>query len=167
LAGGETSLAGNEVEIKHADTFFAKSAIAYHYSRGSSGDAIRNVQVLPGDTVIVKRAGIVYVLGAVNRPGGYAMQEDGELNVAQAISMAQGLAIQAKTGALRVVKHGAGSQLVDVPVSYKRMMDGKEVPMDLEAGDIVYVPVSKIKAVFTASSTLIGQTTAATIYAVK
>jgi hypothetical protein len=47
------------------------------------------------------------------------------------------------------------------------MMSGKEVPMTLAAGDIVYVPVSKIKAVFSASSTLIGQTTAATIYAVK
>jgi len=167
LAGGETSLAGNEVEIKRADTSSTKSTNVYHYSRGSSGDTIRNVMVKPGDTVIVKRAGIVYVLGAVNRPGGYAMLEDGELNVAQAISMAQGLAIQARTGALRVVTHGADGNLTNVPVSYKRMMNGKQVPMSLEAGDIVYVPVSKIKAVFTASSTLIGQTTAATIYAVK
>jgi polysaccharide export outer membrane protein len=167
LAGGETSLAGNEVEIKRADASSANSANVYHYSRGGSGDTIRNVMVKPGDTVIVRRAGIVYVLGAVNRPGGYAMQEDGELNVAQAISMAEGLAIQAKTSALRVIEHGRDGNLVNVPVSYKRMMNGKEVPMSLEAGDIVYVPVSKIKAVFTASSTLIGQTTAATIYAVK
>jgi len=167
LAGGETSLAGNEVEIKHADTLSAKPAIVYRYSRGSSGDSIRNVQVLPGDTVIVKRTGIIYVLGAVNRPGGYAMQEDGELNVAQAVSMAQGLAMQAKTNGLRVVKHGNDGQLVEIHVSYQRMMSGKEVPMTLAAGDIVYVPVSKIKAVFSASSTLIGQTTAATIYAVK
>ena len=33
--------------------------------------------VHPGDTVQVKRAGIVYVMGAVNRPGGYVMQEEG------------------------------------------------------------------------------------------
>jgi polysaccharide export outer membrane protein len=122
--------------------------------------------VRPGDTVIVKRAGIVYVLGAVNRPGGYAMQEEGELNVAQALSMAQGLAMQAKTGALRVVTHGPDGRLINVPVSYNRMMDGKDVPMTLTAGDIVYVPVSKLKMVFTTSSSLIGETASASIYKV-
>ena len=164
LTGGETPLAGNEVELKPVGASSVRPASFYHYSRGSDGDAIRNVMVHPGDTVIVKRAGIVYVLGAVNRPGGYAMQEDGELNVAQAISMAQGLAMQARTSALRVVRHGPDGQLVDVPVSYNRMMDGKEAPMTLAAGDIVYVPVSKIKAVFSTSSSLIGQTAAASIY---
>lgn len=166
LAGGETSLAGNEVEVKHADASGKPSSV-YHYSRSSAGDSIRNVMVAPGDTVIVKRTGIVYVLGAVNRPGGYPMQEDGELDVAQAISLAQGLAMQAKTGALRVVKHGSDGQLLEVPVPYDRMMDGKEVPMKLAAGDIVYVPVSKMKAVFSTGSSLIGQTTAATIYTAR
>lgn len=166
LAGGETALAGNEVEVKHAEAAGAKQAV-YHYSRNSDGDSIRHVMVQPGDTVIVKRAGIVYVLGAVNRPGGYAMQEDGELNVAQAISLAQGLAMQAKTSGLRVVKHGADGQLVEVSVPYNKMMDGKEAPLNLAAGDIVYVPVSKVKAVFSTGSSLIGQTTAATIYTAR
>ena len=166
LTGGETPLASNEIEIKRAETSPDKSTSLYHYYKGSNGDSIRNVMIYPGDTVIVKRAGVVYVLGAVNRPGGYAMQESGELNVAEAISLAQGLALQAKVGALRVVQHRADGQLVEVPVSYKRIMDGKEEPMQLAAGDIVYVPVSKVKSVFTASSSLIGQTTAATIYTV-
>ncbi len=166
LAGGETPLAGNEVDVKHADSA-AKPISIYQYSRGSSGDSIRDVLVDPGDTVIVKRTGIVYVLGAVNRPGGYAMQEDGELNVAQAISMAQGLAMQAKTSALRVVKHGPDGLLHEVPVPYNRIMDGKEAPMTLAAGDIVYVPVNKIKAIFNTSSSLIGETAAASIYVVK
>jgi len=166
LSGGETALAGNDVELKHTDAKSGNSTRTFHYSRGSNGETIRGVMVQPGDTVIVKRAGLIYVLGAVNRPGGYPMQEDGELNVAQAISLAQGLALQAKVGALRVVEHGADGKPVDVPVSYKRIMDGKEAPMNLSEGDIVYVPISKAKAVFTASATLIGQTTAATIYAV-
>ena len=163
LAGGETPLAGNEVDVKHADSS-AKPTSIYQYSRGSNGDSIRGVMVDPGDTVIVKRTGIVYVLGAVNRPGGYPMQEDGELNVAQAISMAQGMTMQAKTSALRVVKHGPDGRLLEVHVPYNRIMDGKEAPMTLVAGDIVYVPVNKIKAIFNTSSSLIGQTTAASIY---
>jgi polysaccharide export outer membrane protein len=167
LAGGETSLAGNEIELKRARTSPGEASTTYEYSRGGKGEAIRDVMVHPGDTVIVKRAGIVYVLGAVNRPGGYAMQEDGKLNVAQAISMAQGLAMQAQTGALRVVEHAPDGKLVDVPVSYSKMMNGKQVPMELAAGDIVYVPVSKVKALFSSSSSLIGQTAAASIYVAR
>lgn len=164
MTGGETQLAGNEVELKRADGDPASKT--FHYSRGGSTAEIREVMVHPGDTVIVKRAGIVYVLGAVNRPGGYAMQEEGELNVAQAISLAQGLALQAKVGALRVVQHKADGQVVEVPISYKRIMDGKEAPMELAAGDIVYVPVSKLKTVMSSTTGLIGETSAAAIYTV-
>ena len=164
MAGGVTPLAGKVIEVKHADASAGPINATYQYTRGSNGDSIRDVMVRPGDTIIVKRAGIVYVLGAVNRPGGYVMQEEGELNVAQALSLAQGLIMQAKTSGLRVVKHGDDGQLIEVPVSYKGMMDGKETPLKLSAEDIVYVPVNKIKAIFSTSSSLIGQTAAAAIY---
>jgi polysaccharide biosynthesis/export protein len=164
MAGGVTPLAGKVIEVKHADASAGPINNVYQYTRGSNGNTISDVMVRPGDTIIVKRAGIVYVLGAVNRPGGYVMQEEGELNVAQAISLAQGLAMQAKTSSLRVVKHGDDGQPIEVPVSYKGMMDGKEAPLKLQAEDIVYVPVNKLKAVFSTSSSLIGQTAAAAIY---
>ncbi len=167
MAGGETGMAGKVVEIKHADGPAGQTNSTYEYSRSGNGESIRDVMVRPGDTVMVKRAGVVYVLGAVNRPGGYVMQEDGELNVAQAISLAQGLAMQAKTGGLRVVKHGSDGQLKEIPVSYKQMMEGKVIPIKLEAEDIVYVPISKVKAVFAGGASIIGQATSATIYAVK
>ena len=111
MTGGETTLAGNEVEVKRPNgEGTGMTTTAYHYSRGDDGSAIRDVMVKPGDTVIVKRAGIVYVLGGVNRPGGYAMQENGELNVAQAISLAQGLVMQAKVNGLRVVQRDAAGK---------------------------------------------------------
>jgi polysaccharide export outer membrane protein len=162
MTGGVTTLAGNVIELKRADG--DPPTKDYHYSRGGDTTEIRDVMVHPGDTVIVKRAGIVYVLGAVNRPGGYAMQEQGELNVAQAISLAQGLALQARVGALRVVQRQADGKMVDIPVSYKNIMDGKEVPLSLAAGDIVYVPVSKVKTALSSTMGVIGQTSAAAIY---
>ena len=164
MTGGETSLAGNVIELKRADG--DPPTKTFHYSRGGDTTEIRDVMVHPGDTVIVKRAGVVYVLGAVNRPGGYAMQEQGELNVAQAISLAQGLALQANVGALRVVQKQADGKMLEVPVSYKKIMDGKEIPMMLAAGDIVYVPVSKTKTVLSSTMGVIGQTSAAAIYVV-
>lgn len=168
MTGGETTLAGNEIEVKRPnEDGDGATSKTYHYSRGDDGGAIRGVMVRPGDTVIVKRAGVVYVLGGVNRPGGYAMQESGELNVAQAISLAQGLALQAKVNGLRVVQRDKDGNPVEVPVSYNKIMSGKEKPLQLAAGDIVYVPISKTKAVLSSTTTLIGQTAAASIYVAK
>jgi polysaccharide export outer membrane protein len=166
MAGGETSLAGNTIEVKSPGKDATAPAInhTYQYSRSSNGDSIRDVVIQPGDTVTVTRAGIVYVLGAVNRPGGYLMQEDGKLNVAQALSLAQGTSMQAKTGALRVVRHSPNGQLQEIPVSYDAMMGGKLQPLQLQAEDIVYVPVSKMKSVFTTGASIVGQTGAALIY---
>lgn len=164
MTGGETQLAGNEIELKRATG--DPSSKTYHYARGGDASTIRDVMVNPGDTIIVNRAGIVYVLGAVNRPGGYAMQEQGELNVAQAISLAQGLSLQAKVSALRVVQHRSDGQMLEVPISYKKIMDGKEQPLSLSAGDIVYVPISKVKTVLGSTIGLVGQTSAAAIYVV-
>lgn len=166
MTGGETTLAGNEVEVKRPVNG-AMESTTYHYSRNGDVSTIRDVMVNPGDTVIVQRAGIVYVLGGVNRPGGYTMQESGDLNVAEAISLAQGLVMQAKVGGLRVVKHGEDGKPVEIPVSYNKIMDGKEKPIQLAAGDIVYVPISKTKAVFSATTGLLGQVTAASIYTAK
>lgn len=165
MTGGETSLAGNVVELKRADG--DPPVKDYHYTRGSDGAEIRDVMVHPGDTVIIKKTGIVYVLGAVNRPGGYAMQEQGELNVAQAVSLAQGLTLQAKVSGLRVVQRNPDGTMKEIPVSYKKIMDGKEAPMMLAAGDIVYVPVSKTKTVLGSTMGLVGQTTAAAIYVTR
>jgi len=165
MTGGETNLAGGQIELKRVDG--DPPTKTYHYQRGGDASEIRDVMVHPGDTVIVKRAGIVYVLGAVNRPGGYAMQEQGELNVAQAISLAQGLALQAKVNGLRVVQKMADGKMVETPISYKKIMDGKEAPMMLAAGDIVYVPISRMKTVLSSTTGLIGQTSAAAIYVTR
>lgn len=165
MTGGETALAGNVIELKRADG--DPPTKTYHYARGGDATEIRDVMVHPGDTVIVKRAGIVYVLGAVNRPGGYPMQEEGQLNVAQAISLAQGLTLQAKVGGLRVVQRQADGKMVETPVSYKKIMDGKQSPMELAAGDIVYVPVSRVKTILGSTTGLVAQTTAATIYVTR
>ncbi len=162
MVGGESLLAGNVIELRRADS--DPPTKNYHYARGGDTSEIRDVMVHPGDTVIVKRAGIVYVLGAVTRPGGYTMQEQGELNVAQAVSLAQGLTMQAKVSGLRVVQHRPDGQMVEVAVSYKDIMDGKEEPLSLSAGDIVYCPVNKIKTVLGTTTGLIGQTAAAAIY---
>lgn len=166
MVGGETSLAGDEVLLRHTEDGKVKTD-TYKYARGSSGSSIATVTVHNGDTVIVPRAGIVYVLGAVNRPGGYLMQEDGKLDVAQALALAMGTSLQAKVSAIRVMRRHSNGSWTEFDVNYKKIFNGKQTPLVLQAQDIVYVPISKAKAIFTSSASIIGETGSAAIYAVR
>lgn len=166
MAGGETNLAGSDIQVQGPGKEGSNTR-SYHDVRGEDDHQLQDAMVYPGDTVKVLRSGVVYVLGGVFRPGGYVMQEYGTLNVAQAVSLAQGTLLQAKIGGIRVIRHNPDGTLKEIPIPYKGIMEGKDAPLQLEAQDIVYVPISKVKSVFTAGSTIVGQTGAATIYAVK
>ena len=150
-AGGVTALAGSRIKIRHAADDNAPDD-EVPYSRGQSNRETVSILLLPGDSVVVPRAGIVYVLGAVNRPGGYVMQEDGKLNVAEALALSGGTALQANTGGLRVIRRNPDGTVLDFPLSYNGIAKGSQTPLQLQAQDIVYVPMSKAKTAL--SSTL-------------
>ena len=163
MAGGETKLAGDTIEVE-SSAATGHNIQTYQYERGGNNNALRNAMINPGDTVRVERAGIVYVLGAVYQPGGYVMQENGSLNVVQAVSMAHGTMLQAKIGGIRVIRRQPDGSLKDIPIPYNNIMKGKDTPLDLEAEDIVYVPMSKVKSVFVSGANIVGETSSAAIY---
>jgi polysaccharide export outer membrane protein len=163
LAGGTTLIAGNEVQITSGGA--GTDPILVHYSRASNPKAVEDVVVHPGDTVQVKRAGIVYVLGAVNRPGGYVMQEEGTLNVLQAVSLANGTSIAASTGTIYLLRHNADGTEVDIALPYKKMSQGKRADVQLHATDVLFVPISAMKAILINSQSILSSATSATIYA--
>src|SRR5579871_3273012 len=71
LAGGLTSVADRHIVIeRHSDP---TRLLDYYYSNDSHEAMQSQVVINPGDTIMVAKAGVVYVLGDVNRPGGYAM----------------------------------------------------------------------------------------------
>jgi polysaccharide export outer membrane protein len=162
FAGGETPLAGGEIEVRH-DEQGQVATTTYHYERSSNGDSIAGVMVHDGDTVIVPRAGIVYVLGQVTRPGGYLMQEDGKLDLAQAISMAMGTTLIASTKHVMVIRRKPDGTYVQFEVKYSDMVHGKITPPALQAQDVVYVPNSKLKTGFADVQGILTAATSATI----
>jgi polysaccharide biosynthesis/export protein len=164
LAGGVTVYAGGEIVIQRYGTP-ADSTEVVHYNRNASEAVTMNVMINPGDTVLVKRAGVVYVLGAVNRPGGYLLQESGELNVDQALAMAAGTALEAKVQDLRVFRKQADGNLVEFHINYRRINNGKEAPLRLKAEDVVYVPPSSIKSALIHGTQVVASAASASIYA--
>jgi polysaccharide biosynthesis/export protein len=161
LAGGETQLAGNAIEIRHPEGVNPQKEMV-HYSRSSDDMTLVDTKVRPGDTITVRRAGIVYLLGGVNRPGGYIMQEGGELSLIQALSLAYGTTLNAAVGSMRLIRKLPDGQVQETPLPYRDIEKGKVPPPRLQAEDVIYVPVSKMKTVLTTG--IFASTTQAALY---
>ena len=86
-AGGLTDKAGRIVTIEHRGDPAQKVELQLSYNLAE--DTKNNVDIEPGDTIIVSRAGIVYVVGDVQRPSGFAI-EDNTLTVLKALALAGG-----------------------------------------------------------------------------
>jgi polysaccharide export outer membrane protein len=158
-AGGPTDKAANEVMISHRDQ---KDATTLHISKDPAEMAASNVDLQPGDTVVVPRAGIVYVLGEVTRPGGYVLNSTGGLTVLQVVAAAGGpthIASAGKTKLLRRTESGFQEQGVDL----KKLLHGKARDIAVRDQDILFVPSSGLKTALNASA-LIATASAAAIY---
>ena len=160
--GGLTALAGAHIHIRRGGDESAPD-LEVPYSRSQGNREAASVLLRPGDSVVVPRAGIVYVLGAVTRPGGYVMQEDGKLNVAEALALSGGTVMQANTGGVRVIRRNPDGTVLDFPISYNGIAKGSQTPLVLQAQDIVYVPMSKVKATLADTTGILSSAASAAI----
>ena len=162
LAGGLTDLADRHVTIERHTSH---RQISYYVSNRASDFLDQTVLVNPGDKVLVPKAGIVYVLGDVARPGGYPMtNNDGTLSVLQVVAAAGGTASSAAPGSSKLIRRTAvgGYQSDALPLS--AMQKGKKPDMQLQAGDIVYVPFSYLRNAALGVTNIAAAATGAVIY---
>ena len=105
----------------------------------------RMTNVSAGDVIFVSRAGSVYVLGDVVRPGEFAMAGGKRLTVLEAIALAQGTNSDAAlTRASIIRKTGDGAKII--PVDLKRMTGKADGDQMLYAEDVVVVPRNRGRA---------------------
>src|SRR5262249_42874809 len=101
--------------------------------------------VQPGDTIVVSKAGIVYVVGDVHQPGGFVMENGKDLTVLQAVALAQGIGPNASLNAARLIpKTPDGPK--DVPIELKNILAAIATDPKLQPDDILFVPGSAAKA---------------------
>src|ERR1022692_1004908 len=158
-AGGPTDKAANEAVISHRDQ---KGATTVHISKDPVEMAASNVDLQPGDTVVVPKAGIVYVLGEVTRPGGYVLNSTGGITVLQVVAVAGGpthVAAAGKTRLLRRSENGFQEQGIDL----KKLLRGQIHDVPVRDQDILFIPSSAVKTALNAG-TLIATVGSAAIY---
>ena len=161
-AGGLTASADRHITIRHPGEA-PRTVLLSNHPETALGEA--DVPVRPGDTILVPKAGIVYVLGDVGRPGGFPMQDDSRLSLLQALTLAAGANRTASEGGARLLRKVNGT-VTEQPLALRAIERGKQPDVQLEADDIIYVPFSLAKNIALGANSIVASASSAAVYAV-
>jgi polysaccharide biosynthesis/export protein len=138
-AGGTTLKAGREILITHRNQPDTVRKITLSNEPDKEREA--NVDVFPGETIMVTKAPVVYVVGDVRSPGGFIIDKSKGLTVLQALALAQGTTSTAKLNSGRII-HQTEQGAIERPIDLRKILEGKAADVMLEADDILFVPRS-------------------------
>lgn len=135
-AGGLTEKAGRSVTLIHRSE--PEKPVTLPISRNLADNSESNVPISPGDTIVVRRAEIVYVVGDVGRPSGLLM-ESGHVTVLQAIALAGGTTRTANLGGARIIRKGPEG-MTETRVPLKKILHAQAPDVPMQPNDILFVP---------------------------
>jgi polysaccharide export outer membrane protein len=139
-AGGETPLAASKIVITHRSD--PESPVTVDYNPAALSPVISQVQILPGDSILVPRAGIVYVLGDVIKSGGYVLDGRNTLTVEEAMALAGGGGRAAALKRVQLVRKLEDGRKEEIIIPVNLIYKGQAPDVALKDGDILYVPTS-------------------------
>ena len=164
VAGGFTERASRTVSVTHRGDKERPSTHKLPPNLDPSDP--NNVVIEPGDTVVVQRGPVFYVVGDVGRPSGFVSDTD-NLTVLKAIALAGGANKTASMGGTTILRRTAqGTTQIKIPLGKILRAKAQDVPMESE--DILFVPSSTRKVVTARSAEALTQmATALTLVAVR
>jgi polysaccharide export outer membrane protein len=163
LAGGLTDLADRHITIQRFGP--DKKKVEYYFSNAASAAFSDDPLVYPGDTVIVPKAAMVYVMGDVAKPGGYPINtNNSKMTVLQAIALAGYANHTAAVGKSKLVRENDG-RVEEINLEVGAMQKGKSPDVALLPDDVVYVPFSFMRNVGINGQGILASVASAAIYA--
>jgi polysaccharide export outer membrane protein len=135
-ASGLAPDAGRLVNIFHENDVLDPS--------GTDTAADHNPELSAGDTVQISRAGLVYIVGDVIRPGGFPVDPVQGLTVVQALALAWGPSQNAAVGKAVLIREQKDGRTM-IALDLKRMLRGKDPDQPVQDRDIIFVPDSVAK----------------------
>ena len=114
----------------------------------------------------MSRAGLVYVVGDVIRPGGFALEPGQPMTVLQAVSLAWGPSQNAALKKTLLIREQSGGGRTVTTLDLKRMLRGQDPDMPIGERDILFVPDSAARNLWNRTLESVVQSTAGvSIYA--
>ena len=145
MAGGITQLADRNVMVQRHGT---GQVLTYFLPNNVEELQKLTIEIQPGDTLVVPKAKLVYVLGDVKVPGGYTMTtNDSRLSVLQLIARAEGTNNSAVPSHAKLIRKLPGGGYEKLPLPLSAMQKGNANDQQLEPDDIVWVPFSYIRSI--------------------
>jgi polysaccharide export outer membrane protein len=149
MAGGLSEQAGERILIRRPGEDDSappvEIAVPVKQMLGSGAESQYNPWIQPHDTIQAETAGLVYVLGSVNRPGGFPIKDQEQITALQAISLAEGSKETASLQRAQIIR-GEGLVKTEIAVSIKDVIKGKTPDPILLPNDILYIPDSRFKS---------------------
>ena len=162
-AGGLTEKAGRSVTISHRND--PEHPVNVRLAENLVQTPATNVSIQQGDTIVVQRAGIVYVVGDVGRPSGFLMDND-HLTVLRAIALAGGTTRTAKLNGAKLLRKTPDG-IRETPIALNKILQAKAPDVAMQAEDVLFVPSSARKvAVYRGAEAVMQTATALSIVAV-
>jgi len=139
-AGGLTQYASHTVTLAHQDS---SAPITIDLKAPAPRPGAQGQFLLPGDRIVVGRAGTIYVLGDVGKPGGFLLEDRTPTTVLQAVALAQGMNRTAgyHGSLIHQTPQGPQQEVLDL----KKILANQSLDPTLRDGDIVYVPLNAAK----------------------
>jgi polysaccharide export outer membrane protein len=96
------------------------------------------------DVIRVAAARLIYVLGAVVKPGGFPISGQDSVSVLRAISLAEGLARNAAPQKAILIRESEEGK-TEIPVAVNSILRGEALDPSLQGNDILFIPDSRAK----------------------
>lgn len=110
-------------------------------------DPAANVPIYAGDMVTVPRAGIIYVVGAVNKPGGFLLRDRREqVSILQAVALAENMTGTARPDDSLIIRRPPGTDKEEtIEIDVGRILARRAPDTFLQENDILFIPDSTFK----------------------
>ena len=141
-AGGLTQTSSHVITINRPGT---PQPIVVDLGTDPATSSRANIPIFPGDTIVVAKIGVVYLLGSFSHVGEIALLSNTPLTLLEVASLGGGPTFVAKYNDLRLIRT-VGDHRTVIKIDMKKVMFGKAPDPILQANDILFLPDSFIKS---------------------
>lgn len=143
MAGGINERAGNQVHIYRQESEGRQTYVVDLLALASNPGLV-NMPVQPGDVINVPQTGLFFIDGAVGRPGSYPLNQP--LTLTQALAVAGGVTeALADYSGVAILRRRNALEADRISVNLKEILAGRTADPQIEANDVIVVPVSTPK----------------------
>ncbi|MDR3792602.1 MAG: polysaccharide biosynthesis/export family protein [Terracidiphilus sp.] len=144
-AGGLLQTASTEIYITHRDD--PEHPVTVVYDPFELKPVVPQIQILPGDTITVPKAGVVYALGSLQRAGAFVMEPRNPLTMYKLMALAGPDRHGSKLNKVQLVREAAQGSKEIVTLNVAKILKGEAADVVLKDGDIVYVQNSAMASI--------------------